>query len=105
MSLSPVSAQRGQLVPRGYVVFDLEIHDADGYAAYRLDGQDSIRRFGGRALSGDPPPEGRTASPEWEWLPNRLAESPIPPVQIGRAWYHPYPYKAAPLTAPSPSSV
>ena len=44
--------------PRGYVVFDLEIHDPEGYAAYRLDGQASIRRFGGRVLSGDPAPGG-----------------------------------------------
>jgi hypothetical protein len=33
MSVPPVAAQGGQLVPRGSVVFDLEIHDAEGYAA------------------------------------------------------------------------
>jgi hypothetical protein len=41
MSTSLADAQ-GQLVPRGYVVFDLEIHEPAGYAAYRLDGQASI---------------------------------------------------------------
>jgi uncharacterized protein (DUF1330 family) len=53
-------------------VFDLDIHDPDGYAAYRLDGQASIRRFGGRVLSGDPAPEGVVELLEGEWLTKRL---------------------------------
>jgi uncharacterized protein (DUF1330 family) len=45
-------------VPKGYVVFDLEITDPAGYEAYRLDGQSSTRAFGGRVLSGEPAPRG-----------------------------------------------
>jgi len=95
MSVSPVPARRGQLVPSGYVLFDLEIHDADGYAAYRLDGQDSIRRFGGRVLSGDPAPKGIVESLEGEWLTKRLVITEFPTVDIARAWYHSDLYQAA----------
>src|SRR5260370_32255238 len=100
MSLSPVAAQRGQLVPRGYVVFDLEIHDANGYAAYRLDGQDSIRRFGGRVLSGDPAPEGIVESLEGEWLTKRLGITEFPTVDLAPARHHSDLYHAPPRQPP-----
>jgi uncharacterized protein (DUF1330 family) len=69
MSASPAAPEP---VPPGYIVFDLEVHDAAGYAAYRLDGQASIRRFGGRVLSGDPAPAGIVEPLEGEWLTKRL---------------------------------
>jgi uncharacterized protein (DUF1330 family) len=81
--------------PRGYVVFDLEIHDLEGYAAYRLDGQASIRRFGGRVLSGDPAPEGVVELLEGEWLTRRLVITEFPTIDIARSWYHSDLYQAA----------
>jgi uncharacterized protein (DUF1330 family) len=95
MPVPPVAAQGGQLAPKGYVVFDLDIHDAEGYAAYRLDGQASIRRFGGRVLSGDPAPQGIVESLEGEWLTKRLVITEFPTVDIARAWYHSDLYQAA----------
>jgi uncharacterized protein (DUF1330 family) len=81
--------------PRGYVVFDLEIHDVEGYAAYRLDGQASIRRFGGRVLSGDPAPEGVVELLEGEWLTKRLVIAEFPTIDIARSWYYSDLYQAA----------
>jgi len=43
MSVPSVAAQGGQLVPRGCVVFDLEIHERRDTLPYRLDGRASIR--------------------------------------------------------------
>ena len=80
-------------------MFDLEIHDAEGYAAYRLDGQASIRRFGGRVLSGDPAPEGIVEPLEGEWLTKRLVITEFPTVDIARAWYHSDLYQAAAASA------
>jgi uncharacterized protein (DUF1330 family) len=94
MSISPADAQV-QIVPRGYVVFDLEIHDPAGYADYRLDGQASIRRFGGRVLSGDPAPEGIVESLEGDWPTKRLVITEFLTVDIARSWYHSDLYQAA----------
>src|SRR3984885_517475 len=94
MSISPTDAQV-QIVPRGYVVFDLEIHAPAGYADYRLDGQASIRRFGGRVLSGDPAPAGIVEPLEGEWLTKRLGITEFPTIDIARAWYHSDLYQAA----------
>lgn len=92
---SPAAAESPCPAPRGYVVFDLEIHDPDGYAAYRLEGQASIRRFGGRVLSGDPAPEGVVELLEGEWLTRRLVIAEFPTIDIARAWYHSDLYQAA----------
>lgn len=73
----------------------LEIHDPEAYAAYRLDGQASIRRFGGRVLSGDPAPEGVVELLEREWDTRRLVITEFPTIDIARAWYHPDLYQAA----------
>ena len=93
--MSASRPEPGQPAARGYVVFDLEINDPDGYAAYRLDGQASIRRFGGRVLSGDPAPEGVVELLEGKWLTKRLVITEFPTVDIARAWYHSDLYLAA----------
>jgi uncharacterized protein (DUF1330 family) len=85
----------GYPAPRGYVVFDLEIHDPAGYADYRLDGQASVRRFGGRVLSGDPAPEGVVELLEGEWSTKRLVITEFPTIDIARAWYRSDLYQAA----------
>jgi uncharacterized protein (DUF1330 family) len=82
-------------VPKGYVVFDLEIRQPEGYEAYRLDGQASIRHFGGRVLSGEPAPRGVVEVLEGEWPTRRLVIAEFPTVAIARAWYHSDLYQAA----------
>jgi len=67
-------------VPKGYVVFDLEIHGRAGYEAYRLDGQASVRRFGGRVLSGEPAPQGVVESLEGGWATKRFVINEFPTV-------------------------
>ena len=94
-SALPLVPEPGGPAPRGYVVFDLEIHDPEGYAAYRLDGQASIRRFGGRVLSGDPAPAGVVEPLEGEWPTKRLVITEFPTIDIARAWYHSDLYQAA----------
>lgn len=94
MSASSAS-EPGSPAPRGYVVFDLDIHDPAGYADYRLDGQASIRRFGGRVLSGDPAPEGIVELLEGEWATKRLVITEFPTIDVARAWYRSDLYQAA----------
>jgi uncharacterized protein (DUF1330 family) len=94
-SSAPLPVPGARPAPHGYVVFDLEIHDPEGYAAYRLDGQASIRRFGGRVLSGDPAPEGVVELLEGEWLTRRLVIAEFPTIDIARSWYHSDLYQAA----------
>jgi uncharacterized protein (DUF1330 family) len=82
-------------VPKGYVVFDLEITDPEGYEAYRLDGQSSTRAFGGRVLSGEPAPRGVVEQLEGDWPTKRFVINEFPTVEIARAWYHSDLYQAA----------
>jgi uncharacterized protein (DUF1330 family) len=65
------------------------------YADYRLDGQSSIRRFGGRVLSGDPAPEGVVELLEGEWPTKRLVITEFPTIDVARAWYRSDLYQAA----------
>jgi uncharacterized protein (DUF1330 family) len=76
-------------------VFDLEITDSEGYEAYRLDGQASIRQFGGRVLSGEPAPRGTVQSLEGPWDTKRLVICEFPSIQVARDWYHSDLYQAA----------
>lgn len=85
----------GAFVPKGYVVFDLEIEDPTGYEAYRLDGQASIRRFGGRVLSGEPAPRGVVEALEGDWPTRRLVITEFDTVDIARSWYRSDLYQAA----------
>lgn len=89
------SEQPSLYVPKGYVVFDLEITDPEGYEAYRLDGQSSTRAFGGRVLSGEPAPRGVVEQLEGDWPTKRLVINEFPTVDIARAWFHSDLYQAA----------
>jgi uncharacterized protein (DUF1330 family) len=68
--------------PRSYAAFDLAIRDPDGYATYRLDGQERIRGFGGRPLSGGRAPEGVMESLEGERPTKRVMITEIPIIDI-----------------------
>ena len=81
-------------VPKGYVVFDLEITDPEGYEAYRLDGQATTRAFGGRVLSGEPAPRGIVEQLEGDWPTKRFVINEFPTVEIARAWFHSDVYQA-----------
>jgi uncharacterized protein (DUF1330 family) len=91
----PIGIEPGTFVPKGYVVFDLEITDPEGYEEYRLAGQSSIRRFGGRVLSGEPAPKGVVEVLEGEWSTKRLVIAEFPTVAIARAWFASDVYQAA----------
>jgi len=93
--VSNSQSESGIFVPKGYVVFDLEITDPDGYEAYRLDGQSTTRAFGGRVLSGEPAPRGIVEQLEGNWATKRLVTNEFPTVEIARAWYHSDQYQAA----------
>lgn len=91
----PGTPTPSKFTPKGYVVFDLEIHDPEGYEEYRLDGQASIRRFGGQVLSGEPAPRGVVESLEGDWRTRRLVICEFPTVDIARAWFSSDVYQAA----------
>jgi uncharacterized protein (DUF1330 family) len=83
------------IVPKGYVVFDLDITDPKGYEDYRLDGQRSIRHWGGRVLSGEPAPTGVVESLEGEWDTKRLVIVEHTTLAVARGWYESAEYQAA----------
>lgn len=82
-------------VGRAYVVFDLEITDPDAYAAYRLHGQASTRRWGGRVLTGEPAPQGLVECLEGDWPTRRLVINEFPSPAVARAWYDSAEYRHA----------
>lgn len=83
------------IVPKGYVVFDLEITDPQGYEQYRLEGQATTRLWGGRVLSGEPAPRGVVEPLEGEWDTKRLVINEFPTVEIARGWFRSERYQAA----------
>jgi uncharacterized protein (DUF1330 family) len=85
----------GEFVPKGYVVFDLEITDPEEYEAYRLDGQASVRKWGGRVLSGEPAPRGVVEELEGPWPTKRLVILEFDSVATARKWYESPEYQAA----------
>lgn len=74
-------------VPKAYVVFDLQITDADAYEAYRHHGQATTRRWGGRVLTGEPAPRGLVECLEGDWPTRRLVINEFPSPAVARAWY------------------
>lgn len=82
-------------VPKGYVVFDLEITDPEGYEEYRLLGQASVRKFGGRVLSGEPAPRGVVEQLEGDWPTKRFVINEFDSVDIARQWWNSPEYREA----------
>lgn len=66
-----------------YIVVDIEIHDADTYAAYRELAPASITEHGGRYLARG----GRTEPLEGTWTPSRFVILEFPTLQQARAWW------------------
>jgi len=88
-------ASAAPIVPKGYVVFDLEIHDPEGYEAYRLHGQAATRAWAGRVLSGEPAPRGVVEALEGRWDTKRLVINEFPTVDIARAFFFSEQYREA----------
>lgn len=83
--------------PKGYVVFDLEITDPHGYEEYRLMGQASVKKFGGRVLSGEPAPRGVVEQLEGHWPTKRLVINEFDSVETARQWWNSPEYREASL--------
>ncbi|WP_380163384.1 DUF1330 domain-containing protein [Jannaschia sp. R86511] len=75
------------LVPRAYVVFDLTVTDPDAYETYRVHGQATVRRWGGRVLSGEPAPHSVVEVLEGDWPTRRLVIVEFPSLTVAHAWY------------------
>src|SRR5260370_42477014 len=82
----PEDSRASTFVPRVYVVFDLEIHDPEGYEAYRLEGQASIRQFGGGGVAGVPAPRGVVGAVGGDGAPTRLGIAALAAVGLARGW-------------------
>lgn len=72
----------GESMP-AYLVADIEVTNADGYAEYRRTVGASIAAFGGRFLARG----GKTQTLEGNWLPKRLVIVEFPSMERLQAWY------------------
>lgn len=77
------------------VVFSMTVTDPEGYEEYRLLGQATVRRFGGRVLSGEPPPRGICEPLEGDSAPGRVVVAEFPSVEVAREWYKSDQYQQA----------
>jgi uncharacterized protein (DUF1330 family) len=66
-----------------YLVADIQVTDAVGYAEYRKTVGKSIAAFGGRFLTRG----GTTEVVEGSWNPNRLVIVEFPSMEQLKAWY------------------
>lgn len=67
----------------GYVLVDIEVHDADAYERYKAMAQASVESFGGRYVVRG----GRTEVLEGEWPAKRLVVLEFPSVARAREWW------------------
>jgi uncharacterized protein (DUF1330 family) len=74
-----------------YVVLDIEVSDAEGYARYKELGPPAVAAYGGHYLVRGGPVE----TLEGSWLPSRLVIIEFPTVESGRAWWASTEYGAA----------
>lgn len=66
-----------------YVIGDIEVTDAAGYAEYRRQVLATVEKFGGRFLARGGPSE----KLEGGWSPKRLVILEFPGMAQARAWY------------------
>ena len=65
-----------------YVIVDIEVNDASGYAAYKDLAQVTIPLYGGKYIARG----GKTESFEGDWQPNRLVILEFPSLDQAKAW-------------------
>jgi uncharacterized protein (DUF1330 family) len=66
-----------------YLIFNVDVHDPDGYARYASDAPDTVARFGGRILAR----AGRMEVLEGDWVPGRLVVIEFPTYDDARGWW------------------
>ncbi|WP_442807530.1 DUF1330 domain-containing protein [Trinickia soli] len=74
-----------------YVVVEVEIHDAEAFAAYRQSGLPTIARHGGRVLARSD----AAVSLEGGWHPPRIVIVEFPSVEAAQRWHASSEYQAA----------
>ena len=73
----------------GYLVFEIEITNPDGYADYRKGAQPVLARYGGRfILRSVKGQEGRTEILEGDWNPERFFVVEFPSFERAREFYY-----------------
>ena len=65
-----------------YVILDIEVIDADGYAQYKELAPPSLALYSGKYIARG----GQTETLEGDWQPNRLVILEFPSVDQARSW-------------------
>jgi uncharacterized protein (DUF1330 family) len=74
-----------------YVIFDIDVHDAEGYQEYRRLGAPTLARYGGRFLVRG----GAAENLEGEWMPKRVIVIEFDSARQAREWHRSTEYQAA----------
>lgn len=74
-----------------YVIFDIDVHDGEGYQAYRQLGAPTVAQYGGRFVVRG----GAAENLEGAWTPKRVVVIEFDTIDGARAWYHSPEYQAA----------
>jgi len=65
-----------------FVILDIEVTDADGYAKYKELAPPSVALYGGKYIARG----GKTETLEGDWQPSRLVILEFPSADQARAW-------------------
>ncbi len=74
-----------------YVIVEIDVQDAEGYARYREMAPASIAQYGGKYLARG----GKTEVLEGEWQPKRLVILQFDSVERAKEWLHSQEYADA----------
>lgn len=79
-----------------YLVFEISIHDPEGYAAYRSHAGPVLEKFGGRFIARSVAnSEGRLETLEGDWEPERFFIVEFPTYEQARTFYYSDAYQEA----------
>lgn len=74
-----------------YVIFDIDVHDNEGYQEYRRLGAPTVAQYGGRFIVRG----GTAANLEGAWEPKRMIVIEFDSAEQARAWHSSPEYQAA----------
>jgi len=74
-----------------YVIFDIEVVDAEGYKEYIKLAPDTVKQYGGRYLARG----GKNETLEGDWHANRIVISEFPNLEQAKAWLNSAEYAPA----------